>query len=120
LNWGQACVISWNVGDYTWRWSPKTAGIRINWNYRKKQLIKKLAKHFIADLFERDRDILDDTKIVEQVLLNAAEAAGVTIVGHSFHKHAPQGVSGVVLMWSNKNGQRVKLTQWKLLRQTSY
>jgi S-adenosylmethionine decarboxylase proenzyme len=33
---------------------------------------------------------------VQQTLLNAAEATGATIIGKTFHKFAPQGVTGVV------------------------
>lgn len=60
--------------------------------------MKELAKHLIAELYDCDSVILDDVSAVEQILLDAAEAAKATIVGHSFHQFSPQGVSGIVLV----------------------
>lgn len=60
--------------------------------------MKELAKHFIAELYNCDPTLLDTVSLIETVLLEAADAAKVTVVGHSFHKYAPQGVSGVVLI----------------------
>ncbi len=60
--------------------------------------MKALAKHFIAELYDCDREILNDVSAVEQALLKGAEAAKATIVGHSFHHFSPHGVSGVVII----------------------
>ena len=35
---------------------------------------------------------------MEEVLLEAADKAGATIVSHHFHKFSPHGVSGVVII----------------------
>ena len=60
--------------------------------------MRELAKQFIADLYDCDREILNDVSAVERVLLDAARAAGATIIGHSFHRFSPHGVSGVVII----------------------
>ena len=41
---------------------------------------------------------MDDVKRVETLLKRAASAAGATIVQSVFHRFAPQGVSGVVVI----------------------
>jgi len=41
-------------------------------------------------------DLLDDLAFVRESLLEAAESTGATIVGQTFHKFSPQGVTGVV------------------------
>ena len=55
-----------------------------------------LGLHLILELKECRPDLLDDMDFVQQTLLNAAEATGATIIGKTFHKFAPQGVTGVV------------------------
>ncbi len=60
--------------------------------------MKELAKHFIAELYDCDRELLNDVTAIEQILLKGAKAAKATIVGHSFHHFSPHGVSGVVII----------------------
>lgn len=57
-----------------------------------------LSKHLIIDLFGCDKSILDDIKFIEGVLTEAAIIAKTTILHTYFHKFAPQGVSGVVVI----------------------
>ena len=42
--------------------------------------------------------MLDDTERVAGALLDAADRARTTVLGSSFHKFSPQGVSGVVVI----------------------
>ena len=58
--------------------------------------MEALGLHLILELKECRPDLLDDMDYVQQTLLNAAEATGATIIGKTFHKFAPQGVTGVV------------------------
>ena len=58
----------------------------------------KLGKHFLIEYHECDRRVLDDQSKIQDILLDAAVACGATILEYSFHKFAPQGVSGVVLI----------------------
>ena len=55
-----------------------------------------LGRHIILDLTECRVDLLDDLPFIRQSLIEAAISTGATIVGQTFHKFAPQGVTGVV------------------------
>ena len=52
----------------------------------------------ILDLYECETTHLDDLPWVEATLASAARAAGATIVQTVFHKFAPWGISGVVVI----------------------
>ncbi len=52
----------------------------------------------VLDLYECETDRLDDVVWVKATLVNAARAAGATIVQTVFHKFAPWGISGVVVI----------------------
>src|SRR5712664_4202559 len=52
----------------------------------------------LLDLYECEVDRLDDLEWVEKTLVNAARVAGATIVETVFHKFAPWGISGVVVI----------------------
>lgn len=55
-----------------------------------------LGLHLVLELMECRRDLLDDLSFVQEALVGAAQAMGATVVGQTFHKFAPQGVTGVV------------------------
>jgi S-adenosylmethionine decarboxylase proenzyme len=57
-----------------------------------------LGKHLLLELRGCDREVLNDLAVVERVLRAAAEAAGATVVQSVFHRFAPQGVTGVVVL----------------------
>lgn len=57
-----------------------------------------LGEHYIIELFECNGAALDDLEKVKGTLLQAANIAGATILDDKFHKFAPQGVSGVVVI----------------------
>jgi S-adenosylmethionine decarboxylase proenzyme len=52
----------------------------------------------ILDLYECETSHLDDLPWVEATLVEAARVAGATIVQTVFHKFAPWGISGVVVI----------------------
>ena len=58
--------------------------------------MKALGTHLLLELMECDRDTLDDLPYIREALINAAKEAGATIVGQTFHKFDPRGVTGVV------------------------
>jgi S-adenosylmethionine decarboxylase len=64
----------------------------------------ELARHsmigsqVLLDLYDCEVDRLDDLEWVKTTLVNAAQAAGATIVETVFHKFAPWGISGVVVI----------------------
>ena len=55
-----------------------------------------LGTHLLLDLRQCDDELLDDITYIKEALLGAAEEAGATIVGQSFHKFRPKGVTGIV------------------------
>ena len=57
-----------------------------------------LGKHILAEYIGCDKNILDKANVVEQIMLEAAKIANVTIVAKCFHKFSPYGVSGVVVI----------------------
>lgn len=50
----------------------------------------------ILDLKQCPADILDDLPYIQASLIEAATSIGATVVGETFHKFSPQGVTGVV------------------------
>ena len=60
--------------------------------------MKTLGRHLITEFYHCDSAVLDDLESVRAAMLAAGEAVGVTLVGERFHRYAPQGVSGVLLI----------------------
>ncbi|HET7627827.1 MAG TPA: adenosylmethionine decarboxylase [Bacillales bacterium] len=54
--------------------------------------------HVIAELWNCDEDKLNDIGFVERTMVQAALKAGAEVREVTFHKFAPQGVSGVVII----------------------
>lgn len=55
-------------------------------------------QHLLAEYYGCRNQVLNDKEAVERLLKNAAVAAGATVVATVFHRFAPQGVSGVVVI----------------------
>ena len=55
-----------------------------------------LGAHLLLELKECDAELLDDLACVREILTRAAIEAGATIVGDTFHKFEPVGVTGVI------------------------
>jgi len=60
--------------------------------------MKTIGRHLIAEFYECDGDVLDNVETVRAAMLDAAGAVGATVMGESFHRYAPQGVSGTILI----------------------
>ena len=60
--------------------------------------MKTIARHLIAEYYACDRALLDDLEPIRQLMLEATERVGATVVNEAFHKFAPQGVSGTVVI----------------------
>jgi S-adenosylmethionine decarboxylase len=61
-------------------------------------MMTEMGRHLIFELFGCDMAVLDSLHSIEDTMVEAAEAAGATVVGKVFHKFAPQGVTGVVII----------------------
>ena len=57
-----------------------------------------LGKHLLLELNDCDRTLLNDIDIIKSIMLAAANEAGATVLGESFHQFSPQGVSGVIII----------------------
>ena len=55
-----------------------------------------LGNHLLLELKNCDSVLLDDLSFVREALMSAAQEMGSRILGESFHKFHPQGVTGVV------------------------
>jgi len=60
--------------------------------------LNALGKHLLLELKDCDKEVLNDLSFLKGVLLAAAEEAGATVLGESFHQFNPHGVSGVVII----------------------
>lgn len=57
-----------------------------------------LGTHLLVELYECDVAALDDVTGIETAMVEAALAGGATIIDRRFHRFAPHGVSGVVVI----------------------
>ena len=57
-----------------------------------------LGKHLLLELKDCNKEVLNDIGFLRGVLLAAANEAGATVLGESFHQFNPHGVSGVVII----------------------
>ena len=55
-------------------------------------------RHILLDVWGVDPDTLNDLGAMQQAMLEAAAAAGATVVDATFHRFPAQGLSGVVVL----------------------
>jgi len=60
--------------------------------------MKELGKQLIVELYGCDSTQINDLKNVENTMLEAARVAKATVIEHKFHKFAPHGISGVLII----------------------
>jgi S-adenosylmethionine decarboxylase proenzyme len=57
-----------------------------------------LGRHLLSEFYDCEPNILNNVSLIENVMCQAAELAGATIVTKTFHHFNPYGVSGVVVI----------------------
>ena len=57
-----------------------------------------LGKHLVLELKDCNKEVINDLGYLHDALISAAEEAGATVLGDSFHRFEPHGVSGVVIL----------------------
>ncbi len=57
-----------------------------------------LGRHILCEAYGCDPEVLNDRKVVEQIMVDAALLTGAEVREVAFHKFSPQGVSGVVVI----------------------
>lgn len=60
--------------------------------------METIGRHVISELWECDVNRLNDMDFIEKTFVEAALACGAEVREVAFHKFAPQGVSGVVII----------------------
>ena len=55
-----------------------------------------LGCHVLLELRDCNPILLDDLDYIRQAMLTAADDVGATVVGESFHRFNPQGVTGIL------------------------
>jgi S-adenosylmethionine decarboxylase len=60
--------------------------------------MEPVGHHYVAEGSGCKPEIIGRVETVEQILVRAAEIAGVTVWSISFHRFSPNGVSGVVVI----------------------
>ena len=63
-----------------------------------------LGTHLLLDLEDCSPVLLDDVDHVRQALMCAASEAGATIVGETFHRFQPVGVTGILAIAESHMG----------------
>ena len=57
-----------------------------------------LGKQLLLELKDCDKEVLNDLSFLRDVMVAAANEAGATVLGESFHQFNPHGVSGAVII----------------------
>jgi S-adenosylmethionine decarboxylase len=60
--------------------------------------VQTLAKHLLVELHECTADALNNVEAIRELMRRGAKAAGATLVGEAFHRYAPHGVTGVLVL----------------------
>ncbi|MBU5677532.1 adenosylmethionine decarboxylase [Alkaliphilus sp. MSJ-5] len=60
--------------------------------------MEKLGTHILAEFYNCNLDTLNDHKLIEKYMVEAAKTANATVVTSNFHMFNPWGVSGVVVI----------------------
>jgi len=60
--------------------------------------LNALGRHFLMELEDCNEETLNDLEAIKTAMLTAADEAGATIMGESFHRFSPHGISGVVII----------------------
>jgi len=61
-------------------------------------VVDTFARHLLVELDGCDRAVLNDEQKVRALMRRAAEAAGARVVSETFHRYAPQGITGVIVI----------------------
>jgi S-adenosylmethionine decarboxylase proenzyme len=60
--------------------------------------VEGVGLHILMEFYDCSPTVLNDEKLLEELMLEAAEKASATIIKSVFHKFSPQGVTGVVVV----------------------
>ena len=59
---------------------------------------EQLGRHILVEYYNCDEEVLNNHKLIEELMVTAAEKANATVVESVFHMFNPYGVSGAVVI----------------------
>lgn len=62
------------------------------------EMTNALGRHILCEAYGCDPEVLNDRKMVEKIMVEAALECGAEVREVAFHQFSPQGVSGVVVI----------------------
>ena len=57
-----------------------------------------LGRHLLIELQDCNKEVLNDQSFLRDTMISAAINCGAVVLGDSFHRFSPQGISGVVVI----------------------
>jgi S-adenosylmethionine decarboxylase len=60
--------------------------------------LNALGRHLLVELHDCNKEALNDLGLLRNIMVKAAIDCGAVVLGDSFHRFSPQGVSGVVII----------------------
>ncbi len=60
--------------------------------------MQALGQHLLVELRDCNKIFLNDLKLTQAFMVDAAKAARATVIGAHFHEFSPHGISGVVII----------------------
>jgi S-adenosylmethionine decarboxylase len=60
--------------------------------------LNALGRHLLIELQDCNKEALNDLGFLRDAMVSAAVDCGAVVLGDSFHRFSPQGVSGVVVI----------------------
>jgi S-adenosylmethionine decarboxylase len=60
--------------------------------------LNALGRHLLVELYDCDKEVLNSPELLRKAMVDAAIDCGAVVLGDSFHRFSPQGVSGVVII----------------------
>jgi len=60
--------------------------------------LNALGRHLLMELEDCNEETLNNLEALKAAMLTAADEAGATVMGESFHRFSPHGISGVVVI----------------------
>lgn len=57
-----------------------------------------LGKHVIVEMYDCDREIINNQELVEMFMIEAVKISGATLVKTVFHKFSPHGITGIAVV----------------------
>ncbi|GJQ57895.1 MAG: adenosylmethionine decarboxylase [Candidatus Scalindua sp. AMX11] len=55
-------------------------------------------RHLILEMWDCNRDVLNDAKKITELVSNAADVAGATVIKQFYHEFTPSGITGVAIL----------------------